>query len=147
MNVISGITIPQHPTLPDLPRGQGELFFECTLFLYSVLALFLQYLNLYKTMWWLPNSHTHYAVKFHIIDPYILSCVGLILGRKVTWCFLKKISLFLPGEEDTMPGYVHAIEWSLKIPMIIAVISSFMFSFLRVIATYPWSSLWYLFYP
>ena len=42
----------------------GELFFECTLFLYSVLALFLQYLNIYKTLWWLPKSYWHYSMVF-----------------------------------------------------------------------------------
>lgn len=35
----------------DLPQCQGELFYACTLCLYSVLALFLQYLDLYKTLW------------------------------------------------------------------------------------------------
>uniref|UniRef100_A0A915CF01 Uncharacterized protein n=2 Tax=Parascaris univalens TaxID=6257 RepID=A0A915CF01_PARUN len=51
----AGLTVQMHPVWPEMPQGQGELFFECTLFLYSVLALFLQYLNLYKTLWWLPK--------------------------------------------------------------------------------------------
>lgn len=56
------IYLPRHAVFPELPPAQGELFFECTLFLYSVLAMFLQYLNLYKTMWWLPHSHVHHSL-------------------------------------------------------------------------------------
>ena len=41
-----------HPYIPELPPVQGELFYECTLFLYSVLCLFLLYLNVYKTAWY-----------------------------------------------------------------------------------------------
>lgn len=58
----SGVIISQHPAWPDMQFTQGELFFECTLFLYSVLALFLQYLNIYKTLWWLPKSYWHYSM-------------------------------------------------------------------------------------
>ncbi|KAK6052266.1 hypothetical protein COOONC_10229 [Cooperia oncophora] len=91
-NSITGVTVSVHPVWPDMQFTQGELFFECTLFLYSVLALFLQYLNIYKTLWWLPKSYWHYSMKFHLINPYFLSCVGLLLGWRVTKCFWKTIT-------------------------------------------------------
>uniref|UniRef100_A0A915JQ67 Transmembrane protein 39B n=1 Tax=Romanomermis culicivorax TaxID=13658 RepID=A0A915JQ67_ROMCU len=123
----STIRLPCHAIFPELPAAQGELFFECTLFLYSVLAMFLQYLNLYKTMWWLPHSH-----KFHLIDLYLLSCIGLILGRRVTVCFLKKISLMPPGcDSKHTPVYITVLEWSIKLPAVVAILSSFSFSFLQ----------------
>ena len=43
-----------HGSIPDLPRPMGELFYECTLFLYSAMALFCAYLNIYKSLWWFP---------------------------------------------------------------------------------------------
>jgi len=60
----NGYVISVHKPWPDLQLNQSKLFFECTLFLYSVLALFLQYLNLYKTLWWLPKSYWHYSLVF-----------------------------------------------------------------------------------
>lgn len=63
----AGLTAQIHPVFPEMPHGQSELFFECTLFLYSVLALFLQYLNIYKTMWWLPKSYWHYSIVSKVV--------------------------------------------------------------------------------
>ncbi|KJH43039.1 hypothetical protein DICVIV_10967 [Dictyocaulus viviparus] len=59
---IAGVVVSVHPVWPEMQFTQGELFFECTLFLYS---------------------------KFHLINPYFLSCVGLLLGWRVTKCFWK----------------------------------------------------------
>lgn len=70
-----------HPVWPEILQGQGELFFECTLFLYSVLALFLQYLNLYKTMWWLPKSYWHYSLV--IFPTNIPLFIWLILNNRL----------------------------------------------------------------
>uniref|UniRef100_A0A915M3B7 Transmembrane protein n=1 Tax=Meloidogyne javanica TaxID=6303 RepID=A0A915M3B7_MELJA len=110
----NGYVISMHKPWPDLQLNQSKLFFECTLFLYSVLALFLQYLNLYKTLWWLPKSYWHYSLlsvsldknirywevvldrkKYHLINPYLLSCIGLLLGVRVTKCFWDAIELDL----------------------------------------------------
>lgn len=79
--ITANIVIPVHPQFPNLTPPQGELFFECTLFLYSVLALFLQHLNLYKALWWLPNYNSSYSIKFHMLNPYLISVIGLILGK------------------------------------------------------------------
>ncbi|KAL1286293.1 Transmembrane protein 39A [Trichinella pseudospiralis] len=74
-NEQENVLLPQHPVFPDISM----------------------YLNLYKSLWWLPNSYTQHALKFHLIDLYVLSCVGLILGRRVIWCFLKRLTFITPG--------------------------------------------------
>ncbi|VDN82654.1 unnamed protein product [Brugia pahangi] len=141
-----------HPIWPEMPQGQGELFFECTLFLYSVLALFLQYLNLYKTMWWLPKSYWHYSLKFHLINPYLLSCVGLLLGVRVTKCFWKTITeLASNARQDASKTQCllwDIIEWAaVKTPMFTMVATSFLFSFSRVYFDFPFKSLLYFGHP
>ena len=40
----------------------GPLQFEIIMFAYMVVALLLQYLHLYKSVWWLPHSYNSYAV-------------------------------------------------------------------------------------
>ncbi len=52
---------PKHAHIPDLPVD-GNLLFETMVFVFSVIALGLQYINLYKTVWWLPHSHAKYAL-------------------------------------------------------------------------------------
>ncbi|KHJ47505.1 hypothetical protein D918_02365 [Trichuris suis] len=143
----SGTVTLQHPVFPDIPMVQGELFFECTLFLYSVLVLFLQYLNLYKTLWWLPNSYTHHALKFHMIDLYVLSCVGLILGRRVIWCFLKRLTFISASCSKKWTFGLLFLEWSLKVPAVGAILTSFSFSFVHVFTFYSRLTLTYLVYP
>ncbi|VDM40740.1 unnamed protein product [Toxocara canis] len=148
----AGLTVQMHPVWPEMPQGQGELFFECTLFLYSVLALFLQYLNLYKTLWWLPKSYWHYSMKFHLINPYLLSCVGLLLGLRVTKCFWNTISELASsasqGASGTQLLIWRIVEWAfVKTPMFTMVATSFMFSFSRVYADFPFKSLLYFGHP
>ncbi|VDN01150.1 unnamed protein product [Thelazia callipaeda] len=142
----AGSTMQIHPVWPEMPQGQGELFFECTLFLYSVLALFLQYLNLYKTMWWLPKSYWHYSMKFHLINPYLLSCVGLLLGMRVTKCFWNTITELSTSAKQngskTQCFLWDIVEWAaVKTPMFTMVATSFLFSFSRVYFDYPFKSL------
>ncbi|KRY47956.1 Transmembrane protein 39A [Trichinella britovi] len=146
-NEQENVLLPQHPVFPDISMVQGELFFECTLFLYSVLVLFLQYLNLYKSLWWLPNSYTQHALKFHLIDLYVLSCVGLILGRRVIWCFLKRLTFITPDCNKRAAFWLLLVEWSLKIPATGAVLTSFSFSFIHVLAFYSRLTLTHLIYP
>ncbi|ULU09869.1 hypothetical protein L3Y34_014322 [Caenorhabditis briggsae] len=147
----SGVTLSVHPIWPDIQFTQGELFFECTLFLYSVLALFLQYLNIYKTLWWLPKSYWHYSLKFHLINPYFLSCVGLLLGWRVTVCFWKTITEVIATISANRSQFIQSslmiIEYAaIKTPVMTLIITSFLFSFNRVCHDFPNQSvLWFLF--
>uniref|UniRef100_A0A914ZCC7 Uncharacterized protein n=1 Tax=Panagrolaimus superbus TaxID=310955 RepID=A0A914ZCC7_9BILA len=138
-----------HPRWPELPAGQGELFFECTLFLYSVLALFLQYLNLYKTLWWLPKSYWPGSFKFYMINPYLLSCIGLMLGIRVTKCFWNSITeLFNILNIKRDSAFWTTIEYGiLKTPICTMVLSSFVFSFTRVYVEYSFKALFYFAIP
>ncbi|CAJ0583821.1 unnamed protein product, partial [Mesorhabditis spiculigera] len=148
----SGLTVSVHPFMPEQNNTPGELFFECTLFLYSVLALFLQYLNLYKSLWWLPKSYWHYSIKFHQINPYFLSCVGLLLGLRVTNCFWKTITEVVAKLSNNRNQFIQSvltvIEYAfIKTPMMTMVITSFMFSFTKVWHDFPPSLVMQFFYP
>ena len=47
--------------IPAIPHD-GPLQFEIFIFVYSMVALLLQYLHLYKSVWWLPHSYNAYAM-------------------------------------------------------------------------------------
>jgi len=55
------VVAPRHVQLPDIPVDNNVLF-ELLVFIYSTLVLGLQYINLYKTVWWLPHSSAHYGL-------------------------------------------------------------------------------------
>ena len=59
--IASMVTLPKHGFLPDIPR-ESNLLFEFLLYMLGVIILLLQYVNLYKTVWWLPHSHANYAL-------------------------------------------------------------------------------------
>ncbi|RXN16583.1 transmembrane 39A [Labeo rohita] len=46
----------RHSRIPDLPLD-SNLLFETLLFLYLLVALFVQYINIYRTVWWSSYSH------------------------------------------------------------------------------------------
>jgi hypothetical protein len=60
-----------------------------------------------------------------------------MLGRRVTLCFFQRINIIPPEHEEDAPGILRFIQFVLKVPMFVAVFSSFMFSYLRLLQTYP----------
>lgn len=52
---------PKHVHLPHIALD-SNLVFELMSFMYAIMSLCLQYINLYKTVWWLPHSHANYAL-------------------------------------------------------------------------------------
>lgn len=76
--------------LPDLPVD-GPILFESIIFAYSIVALLLQYLHLYRTVWWLPHSYTNLAVNFYLIDPQLIYFSALLLGRRLVWNVERKV--------------------------------------------------------
>lgn len=52
---------PKHIPIPEVPVD-GQLSFETLSLAVSIIAACLQLLNLYKTVWWLPNSYNGYSM-------------------------------------------------------------------------------------
>jgi len=72
---------PRHVHLPDIPLDNNVLF-ELIVFMYSALVLGLQYVNLYKTVWWLPHSSAHYG----LVRCVFFSFVYFILSSVTVCC-------------------------------------------------------------
>lgn len=55
---------PKHIRFPDVPYS-SEMVNELIIFAYTLIATAMQFLHLYRTVWWLPESNTNQAmVKF-----------------------------------------------------------------------------------
>lgn len=52
---------PKHIPFPEVPQT-SEIFNELVMFVYTSLAASMQFLHLYRTVWWLPDSHSSHAL-------------------------------------------------------------------------------------
>lgn len=59
--VSSKVVTPRHIPLPVLPHD-SSLTFEVIMFTFTAMATFLQFLHLYRSVWWLPQSYTRYSM-------------------------------------------------------------------------------------
>lgn len=49
---------PKHVRFPDVPY-HSELLNELMMFAYTIIAAAMQFMHLYRTVWWLPESNTN----------------------------------------------------------------------------------------
>lgn len=82
--------LPKHCHLPDIP-SDSNLSFEAMVYVFGIIVMGIQYINLYKTVWWLPHSHSSYALNFYLIDPFLLSFLCVLMSRRLIWCFVQEI--------------------------------------------------------
>eukprot|EP00088_Acartia_fossae_P047322 TRINITY_DN5129_c0_g2_i1.p1 TRINITY_DN5129_c0_g2~~TRINITY_DN5129_c0_g2_i1.p1 ORF type:complete len:470 (-),score=46.90 TRINITY_DN5129_c0_g2_i1:143-1552(-) len=89
--------LPTQPVpLPHIPHD-SQTIFEVLVFMYTVVAMGLQYINLYRSVWWLQHSYNHTAVSFYLIDTTVIWFSVLLLGRRLIWLGLKTVFInFFP---------------------------------------------------
>lgn len=110
----SMVVLPKHVVLPEIPVD-GNLHFEAILYLLGLVVMGLQYVNLYKTVWWLPHSHANYALNFYLIDPNLVCFLTLIMSRRLVICFLQEVLI-----TKTSKGVVYWLMVNVRV-LIIAV--------------------------
>lgn len=108
---------PKHIPFPDVPQN-SELLNELVMFVYTSLAASMQFLHLYRTVWWLPESHSSHALvttlasliqfdriqifnfffflqNFYLIDMSLVVFIVSLLSRRLFYCLLARIIHFL----------------------------------------------------
>ncbi|KAG3266233.1 TMEM39A-like, partial [Ictidomys tridecemlineatus] len=66
-----------HCQIPGL-LVDGSLLFEFLFFIYLLVALFIQYINIYKTVWWYPYNHPAF------------SFIMVMLARRLVWALISE---------------------------------------------------------
>ncbi|KAK3090513.1 hypothetical protein FSP39_012398 [Pinctada imbricata] len=82
--------LPKHCQLPEIP-GFSNMTFEAMLYIFGIFSMALQYINLYKTVWWLPHSHANYALNFYLIDVHLVLFLCVLMSRRLVWCFVQDV--------------------------------------------------------
>ncbi|XP_061669855.1 transmembrane protein 39A isoform X1 [Syngnathoides biaculeatus] len=93
---ISAVIRPEpvrHSKIPVLPLD-SSLLFEFLLFVYLLVALFVQYVNIYRTVWWYPYSQppTSTSLSFHLMDYHLAIFITVMLARRLVWTIVSELS-------------------------------------------------------
>ncbi|KAI7685894.1 Transmembrane protein 39A [Sarcoptes scabiei] len=98
-------TVPEHVDLPEL-SDENELLYEMQTIVIFIIAMSTQYLNLYRTFWWMPDTYRRYAMNFHLINPnVVLFCLMTIVKSFFLHLFLK-LQFILPSSIRTSYIYI-----------------------------------------
>ncbi|KAE8621236.1 hypothetical protein XENTR_v10004735 [Xenopus tropicalis] len=83
----------RHCHIPELPLD-GGLLFEFLFFIYLLVALFIQYINIYKSVWWYPYNHpaSCTSLNFHLIDYHLAAFITVMLARRLVWALISEAS-------------------------------------------------------
>ncbi|XP_072932899.1 transmembrane protein 39A [Epargyreus clarus] len=77
---------PKHIPFPYVPQD-GELLFETMSLMFTLVATALQFLNMYRTAWWLPSSLENQAMHFYLINPHLVAFIVTLLSRRFLFSF------------------------------------------------------------
>lgn len=66
-------TAPKHYPFPNTPVD-NDLVFEALMFCYTITAASLQFLHLYRSVWWLPHSYNNHAMVI-----YLKHCIKMLI--------------------------------------------------------------------
>ncbi|XP_064604288.1 transmembrane protein 39A-like [Liolophura sinensis] len=133
--------IPKHAHLPEIP-GDGNFMFEVMLYAFGLIVMLLQYVHLYKTVWWLPNSHAKYALNFYLIDPYLVGFLATLMSRRLVWCFVQEIY-----GSSSRKGFLFWLVQLIKLVVVLAVVTLFCLTAYHVVLKHSVLYCLFLCYP
>ncbi|XP_067627803.1 transmembrane protein 39A [Eurosta solidaginis] len=88
-NNADGAPMPKHIPFPDYPNS-SELINELVMFLFITFAAAMQFINIYRTLWWLPESNIKHTVNVYLIEPYLIAFIVLLMSRRFLFSLLMR---------------------------------------------------------
>ncbi|XP_019872949.1 transmembrane protein 39A-A [Aethina tumida] len=132
---------PKHIPFPTTPVD-SDLFFEAMMCFYTIVCTMLQYLHLYRSVWWLPHSYTNHAVNFYLIDVHLVIFIILILSRRLLYVLgCQLIINNLPLKSQDVAYFWFRLTLFFKICMLLFICAYF------VMKNHPFVNILYLCYP
>lgn len=59
--------LPKHFPFPNIPL-ESDILFDFLMAIFAIIGMGLQFLNMYKSVWWLPHSYTQNAMVCIILN-------------------------------------------------------------------------------
>ncbi|XP_022197457.1 transmembrane protein 39A [Nilaparvata lugens] len=136
-----GLIAPKHIPMPTLPHD-SSIVFEVIMFVYTVTATFLQFLHLYRSVWWLSQSYTRYSINFYLIDPYLVGFIGTILARRFVYTGLCRLLIvWCP------PSAWPIVQQLLRLLLLGVVLTCLIWCAYPIMQNHPIVNIFYLCYP
>lgn len=132
---------PKHMPMPALPHD-SNIMFEIIMFVYTGTAVFLQFLHLYRSVWWLPNSNANHAMNLYLVDPHLVGFIVTILVRRLIYGILTYLILhWAPAPLWTL------LEQLIRLFLLGVVMTCLVWCAFHVMRTHPLVNIFYLCYP
>lgn len=132
---------PKHFPFPNVPI-ESNFIFEISMFAFTLICTCLQFMHLYRTVWWLPNSFTNQAVNFYLIDIYLFLFILLILSRRIIYMVGNKIITMLVSSDIQ-----YLVNFTFSIILFVVISLSLIFCAYNMVQNHPYMNLFYLCYP
>ncbi|XP_034652669.1 transmembrane protein 39A [Drosophila subobscura] len=82
-----GSTMPKHVPFPE-HSTTSEWLSELIMCAFTLGAAIVQFINIYRTNWWLTQAHTRHMVNIELIDPYLRYLILILNTRRLVYCVL-----------------------------------------------------------
>lgn len=139
--ISSKVVSPRHIPVPSLPQDSNVLF-EVVMFTFTAMATFLQFLHLYRSVWWLPQSYTRYSMNFYLIDPYLVGFIGTILGRRLVYSVICHVLMMW-----TPPSVWTVLQQLVRLLLLALVLTCLVWCAYNIMQNHPIVNIFYLCYP
>ncbi|XP_075165803.1 transmembrane protein 39A [Haematobia irritans] len=96
--------MPKHIPFPD-PASSSELLNELIMFLFTSCVAAMQFINVYRTNWWLPQQQVQITntVNLQHVNPHLILLILVMNGRRIVYCLsLKGLYYLLPPQFQSM---------------------------------------------
>uniref|UniRef100_A0A182IZM4 Uncharacterized protein n=1 Tax=Anopheles atroparvus TaxID=41427 RepID=A0A182IZM4_ANOAO len=80
---------PKHVPYPNVEHN-SELLNEFVIFFFTIIASITQFMHLYRTVWWLPNSYNRKSMNFYLIDWDLAIFIDIMVSRRLLYCCILK---------------------------------------------------------
>ncbi|ALC42458.1 CG13016, partial [Drosophila busckii] len=131
------VTMPKHIPFPEhstTPEWLSELIMCC----FTMGATIVQFINIYRTNFWLPQSHTRMMVNIELIDPFLRLLLIVLNTRRLFYCFLL-------GNWKNQGHYI--LQWGLKYGYAALVQFSIGYCSYRLYLKHTYMLIFYISYP
>uniref|UniRef100_A0A1B0G7N3 Uncharacterized protein n=1 Tax=Glossina morsitans morsitans TaxID=37546 RepID=A0A1B0G7N3_GLOMM len=90
------MAMPKHISFPEFANS-SELLNESMMFLFTTCAAAMQFINIYRTNWWLPHSNINNTLNFYYIEPFLIILIVAMNSRRLIYCLsMRALDLLLP---------------------------------------------------
>ncbi|XP_070508466.1 transmembrane protein 39A [Chironomus tepperi] len=143
-NEFSEPIVPKHIAFIQscFTQGENEILSELIIFMFTLIAASSQFVHLYRSVWWHPESYHNYSMNFYLIDKSLVVFIFVMIGRRFFYCLLVK------GLEFICPDrYYQLAEKCLKYVFLGMLEFIFLICNIKIFQNYSIMNILYLIYP